>query len=154
MAVDRQGVGLALLRICIGVFFLFAGLSKLRWFADPSILAGQLAGWAQAVPPDSISARYLARVAIPYTAVFARITPLVEIGAGLAMLLGLWTPLFAFLAFVMTLNVHIASGAIFRYSFLNSAYGAPVLGATLALIVGGTHLPWSVTGSRKTKMKS
>ena len=154
MAVDRQGLGLVLLRICIGVFFLFAGLSKLRWFADPSILAGQLAGWAQAVAPDSISARYLARVAIPYTAVFARLVPLGEISAGLAMLLGLWTPVFAFIAFFMALNFHVASGAIFRYSFLNNGFGPPVLGATLALIVGGTRLPWSVTGSRKTKTKN
>ena len=153
MAVDRQGTGLLLLRIFIGVFFLFAGLSKLRWFTDPSILAGQLAGWARNAPSDSISARYLAGVAIPYTAVFARIVPLGEISAGVAMLLGLWTPMFAFIAFFMALNFHIASGEIFRYSFLNNGFGPPVLGATLALIVGGAGLPWSVTGSRKTKMK-
>ena len=42
MAIDRQGTGLTVLRICIGVFFIFEGLGKIRWFADTSLLAGQL----------------------------------------------------------------------------------------------------------------
>jgi len=37
-----------------------------------------------------------------------------------------------------------ASGAVFRYSFLTSGYGLPVLGSTLALMLGGVRLPWSV----------
>ena len=45
MAIDRQGTGLTILRVAIGVFFIFEGLGKLRWFTDTSILAGQLAGW-------------------------------------------------------------------------------------------------------------
>ena len=53
MAIDRQGNGLAILRICIGIFFLFEGIGKIRWLTDPSVLAGQLAGWAQAVGQDS-----------------------------------------------------------------------------------------------------
>ena len=65
MAIDRQGTGLAILRICIGIFFLFEGIGKIRWFTDPSLLAGQLAGWAQAVPAGSWSHAYLERVAMP-----------------------------------------------------------------------------------------
>ena len=48
MAVDRQGTGLAVLRIMIGVFFVFEGVSKLRWFTDSSILAARFAEWTQA----------------------------------------------------------------------------------------------------------
>jgi len=52
MAIDRQGTGLAILRICIGVFFLFEGLGKIRWLTDTSQLAGQLAAWRRRRRPD------------------------------------------------------------------------------------------------------
>ena len=57
MAMDRQGTGLAIIRIFVGLFFLFQGLGKIRWFVNPSILAAQLAGWHQAVASGSLSAR-------------------------------------------------------------------------------------------------
>lgn len=144
MAIDRQGFGLTILRICIGVFFLFEGISKIRWFADSSLLAGQLAGWLHAAAPGSISLWYLQRIAVPGLAVFARLVPLGEICAGAAMIVGFWTPAAAFVAFFMALNFQLASGAIFQYSFLTSGYGLPVLGATLALAVGGVRLKWSL----------
>ena len=144
MAVDRHGAGLATLRILIGIFFLFQGIGKLHWFVDSSNLAGQLDGWLRALSPDSLSARYLTRFITPHTALFARLVPLGEISSGLAMLFGFWTSLFALIAFCMVLNFHIASGAIFKYSFLTNGYGLPVLGATLALALGGVRLPWSI----------
>jgi uncharacterized membrane protein YphA (DoxX/SURF4 family) len=137
MAVDRQSAGILALRISIGVFFLFEGLGKIRWFSDPSILAGQLNGWLQAAPASSIAHAYLTRVAVPGTAIFARLVPLGEIASGLALIAGFWTPLFAFIAFFMALNFHIGSGALFKYSFLTNGYGLPVLGGTLALALAG-----------------
>ena len=112
MAVDRQGIGLALLRICIGVFFLFEGLAKIRWFADTSILGARFADWTQAAAVGSASHWYLQRIAEPGLAVFARLVPLGEIACGIAMIIGFWTPLFAFIAFFMALNFNIASGAM------------------------------------------
>jgi uncharacterized membrane protein YphA (DoxX/SURF4 family) len=157
MAIDRQGTGLAILRICIGIFFVFEGIGKIRWFTDPSQLAGQLSGWAQAVPAGSWSHAYLERVALPYAALFARLVPLGEISSGLAMAAGVWTPFFALVAFFMALNFQFASGALFKYGFLTSGYGLPVLGSTLALVVGGVRLPWSLRSSappRAIKAKS
>jgi uncharacterized membrane protein YphA (DoxX/SURF4 family) len=148
VAIDRQGTGLAILRICVGIFFLFEGIGKIRWFTDTSQLAGQLAAWAQAVPAGSWSHAYLVRVAMPHAALFARLVPLGEMTSGAALVAGLWTPFFAFVAFFMALNFQIASGALFKYSALTSGYGLPVLGATLALVVGGVRLPWSLGGSR------
>src|ERR1041384_4756248 len=99
MGIDRQGTGLAILRVCIGTFFIFEGISKVRWFTDPSILAGQLRGWAQTAPPASWSHAYLERLAIPYASTFARLVPLGEITSGIALVAGVWTPFFALVAF-------------------------------------------------------
>ena len=146
MAIDRQGTGLALLRICIGVFFLFEGIGKIPWLGDPSLLAKQLEGWAQALPAESWSHLYLQKIALPYSTYFARAVPLGELVSGAALLAGFWTPFFAFVAFFMALNFQFASGALFRYSFLTSGYGLPVLGSTLALALSGLRprkLPWA-----------
>ena len=143
MGFDRQGTGLALLRILIGVFFLFLGIGKIRWFADSSILARQLDDWAHAAASGSVSHWYLSRIALPGVPVFARLVPVGEIAGGLALIAGVWTPLVAFLAFFMVLNIHIASGAIFTYGFLTNATGLPVLGSTLALALSGRRLPLS-----------
>ena len=133
MAIDRQLAGLTLLRICIGVFFIFEGIGKIGWFTDSSKLAAQFAGWSQAATAGSVSQWYLERIAVPGVSIFARLVPLGEMCAGVALVAGFRTPLFAFIAFFMALNFQIASGAVFRYSFLTSGYGLPVLGSTLAL---------------------
>ena len=143
MAIDRQGTALSILRICIGVFFIFEGLGKIRWFTDTSLLAAQLAGWLQAVPAGSWSHLYLERIALPYSTIFARLVPLGEITSGAAMVAGFWTPFFALVAFFMALNFHVAGGTLFKYSFLTNGYGLPVLGSTLALALAG--------GGRRTK---
>lgn len=144
MAIDRQGSGLTVLRVCLGVFFLFEGIGKLRWLTDASILAGRFSGWLVDAAAGSPSAWYLTHVAVPGTQVFARLVPLGELAAGVALILGVWTPLAAFLAFVMVMNIHVASGLIFRYAFLTNGYGLPVVGGTLALAIGGIRLPFSV----------
>ena len=144
MALDRQGTGLALLRILLGVFFLFQGLNNLPWVLNPSLLSQQLAAWEHGVRPDSLSAQYLQRAAMPFAGILARLVPVGQITAGLAMMAGFWTPLFAFIALVMLVNFYVASGAIFTYGFLTNPYGLPVLGGTLALAIGGVRLPWSI----------
>jgi uncharacterized membrane protein YphA (DoxX/SURF4 family) len=144
MTIDRQGTGLTILRVALGVFFLFEGIGKIRWLVDSSILARQLSDWSASAAAGSLSAAYLQKIAIPGVAYFARLVPLGELTSGLALLFGFWTPLFAAIAFFMALNFQFASGAVFRYSFLTSGYGLPVLGGTLALALGGVRLPWSI----------
>ena len=131
MAIDRTRAGITILRVCLGVFFVFEGIGKLRWLADSSVLSAQLASWAQA-PTGSISHWYLNRIAQPGVFYLARLVPLGELVSGVA-----------FITFFMALNFQIASGALFEYSFLTSGYGLPVLGGALALTFAG--------GSRKTK---
>jgi uncharacterized membrane protein YphA (DoxX/SURF4 family) len=144
MAFDRQGTGLAIARVCLGVFFLSHGVSKYRWFLDASLLEERLRDWRQAAESGSLSSWYLDRIALPGLEVFARAVPLGEIASGVALLVGWWTPFFAFVAFFMTMNFAVASGVIFRLSYLTNGYGLPVLGSTLSLALGGVRLPWSV----------
>jgi len=143
MATDRRAAGLTVLRICIGLFFVFEGLGKLRWFGNPAMLTNQLTGWASSMSSGSWSGRYLSAIALPYAKYFARLVPLGELTCGAAMVLGFWTPLFALVAFLMAINFEFASGALFKYAWLTNPYGFPVLGGTLALALGGTRLPWS-----------
>ena len=144
MAIDRQGNGLVIVRICLGVFLVAAGASKLRWLIDTSMLSRLLGEWMQGAAPGSISRLYLERFAIPGTAVLARLIPLGEISCGLALLIGVWTPIFAFLAFFMALNTDVANGTIFTIGFVTHGYGLLVLGSTLGLTLGGVRLPWSL----------
>ena len=146
MAFDRQGTGLVLTRIGLGVFFLAEGIGKWRWLFEPQILVGQLTRWFEAATPGSIPHTYLAKVAVPYAVIFARLVPVGEMSAGLGMVLGIWTPFSAFVAFFMALNFHVASGAIFTRAFLTSGYGLPVLAPTLGLVFSGKRLPFSVRG--------
>ena len=141
---NKQGWGLALLRICLGVFFLFEGFGKLAWFADSSILVGRLAGWLADAGAGTATRWYLSHVAMPGAGVFARLVPLGELATGVAFITGAWTRAAATLAFLMVLNIHVASGALFRMAFLTNGYGLPVLGGTLALAVGGVRLPLSL----------
>jgi hypothetical protein len=50
----------------------------------------------------------------------------------------------ALLGFLMVLNFHFASGALFQYRFLTNGYGLPVLGPLLGLAIGGARLPLSL----------
>jgi uncharacterized membrane protein YphA (DoxX/SURF4 family) len=142
MAIDRQGIGLTVLRVCLGVFFLFEGFGKIGWLLNASVLAGRFHGWLVDPSAGSASHWYLQHIAIPGTQLFARVVPLSELAAGAALVAGVWTPLAAFLAFLMVLNIHIASGALFKVAFLTNGYGLPVLGATLGLAIGGVRLPF------------
>ncbi len=141
---NKQGWGLALLRICLGVFFLFEGFGKLAWFADSGILIGRLAGWMADAGAGSATRWYLSHVAMPGATIFARVVPIGELAAGVALIAGLWTRVAAALAFLMVLNFHVASGVLFHTAFLTNGYGLPVLGGTLALAIGGIRLPLSL----------
>jgi beta-lactamase class A/uncharacterized membrane protein YphA (DoxX/SURF4 family) len=135
-------MGLVVVRIALGVFFLFEGIDKIGWFADSDLLTETLKGWLFEAP--SLSRWYLENVAIPAAPLFARLVPLGELGSAVALLLGFRIRLAAVLAFLMVLNFHLASGALFRYGFLTNGYALPVLGGLAGLFVHRGRLPWSL----------
>jgi uncharacterized membrane protein YphA (DoxX/SURF4 family) len=135
-------VALRLLSMATGVFLLFMGLDKIGWFADSGLLLRQLQQWRGSAGP--LARWYLDAIALPAVPVFARVVPLAELVAGTALVLGVRVRLAAALALVMVINFHVAADVMFKYEYLRNAYGPPVLGALLALAVGGTRLPFSV----------
>ena len=142
MAANTQARGLTALRLCLGVFFLFEGLGKIGWLMDPSPLTAQLTGYLQTA--NQWNRGYLETVCIPGAAVFARLVLFGELAAGTALILGAYTRYAAIAAFLMVLNIHFASGAIFQYRFLTNGFGLPVLGGLLALAIGAAALPISL----------
>jgi uncharacterized membrane protein YphA (DoxX/SURF4 family) len=136
-----QATGLLLVRITLGVYLFFMGVSKASWLLDSTPLAHQLSQWLGASTP--ISRWYLDRI-MPGAPIFARIIPLAEMIGGLALALGIWTRLAAALCLVMVLNFQVAAAAMFRYSYLTDATGLPILGALFGLMIGGGRLPWSL----------
>jgi uncharacterized membrane protein YphA (DoxX/SURF4 family) len=137
-----QARGLAVIRILLGVFFIFQGLGKVGWLMSSSVLATTLGQWSGQATP--VARWHLDRIAMPGVEIFARLVPLGELAAGVALVLGIGTRLAALLAFLMVLNFHVASSAIFKYAFLTNGYGLPVLSGLLGLVIGGRRLPWSL----------
>ena len=142
MVTNSQGRGLALLRIFLGVFFLFEAIGKAGWLLDSTPLVKQLTGWLEGAGP--YNRWYLETVCLPGAAVFARVVLFGEASTAVALILGAYTRVAAVLALLMVLNFHVASGAIFTMSFLSSGYGLPVVGGLLALAIGASALPWSL----------
>lgn len=142
MAANPAARGLTALRLFLGVFFLFEGLGKIGWLTDPSPLTTQLQGYLQSA--NAWNRPYLEAVCIPGAAVFARLVLFGELATGVSFILGALSRTAAIVAFLMVLNIHVASGAIFQYRFLTNGYGLPVLGGLLALALGGAALPLSL----------
>jgi uncharacterized membrane protein YphA (DoxX/SURF4 family) len=136
-------VGLRVLSVMLGVFLIFMGLDKIGWLIDSGFLTRRLQEWYIAAPP--LSRWYLETIAIPGAPLFARLVLFGELAAGAAMLCGVKIRLAAVLSLLMVLNFHFASDVLLHYSYLNNAYGPPVLGGLLALAIGGTRLPFSLS---------
>jgi uncharacterized membrane protein YphA (DoxX/SURF4 family) len=136
-----QAAGLLMIRVSVGIYLFFLGLNKASWLLDSTPLANQLSIWfAQATPA---SRWYLERI-MPGIPLFARLVPLGEMVGGLALVFGFWTRLAAGLSFLMVLNFQLAGEAMFKYAYLTDAKGLPLLGALLALAIGGGRLPMSL----------
>ena len=135
--------GLRVLSIALGVFLIFMGLDKVDWLMDSSLLVRRLQEWRGSAPP--MVRWYLDTIAIPGAPVFARLVLVGELATGLALLCGIKVRLAASVALLMVLNFHFASDVLFHYSYLTNAYGPPVLGGLLALAIGGTRLPFTLS---------
>lgn len=127
-------VSLVVLRVSLGIFLIAKGLGKLDWFADANILAAKLHMFlAKATPAN----RWYVSLLIPGAAIFARLVPFGELGAGVSLIVGRYTRLASVLAFLMILNFHLATGELFRGEFPSDGQFFPVLGGLLAVTLAG-----------------
>lgn len=135
--------GLRLMAVTFGVFLVFSGIDKLPWLTDSSLLSQRFDDWLEDATP--FGRWYIETLAIPGAPLFARLAPIAEVAAGAALIVGFWMRLAATLAFVIALNFHLASGSFAEWAFLRDGMGLPVLGGLLALAIGGSKLPFSVS---------
>ncbi len=144
-AAASSGVfGLRMLAVMLGIFFIGMSSSKVAWLTDSSILLHKFQMiFLPKAPP--IVRWYLETVCIPGAPLFARLVPLGELAAGLALILGFWTRMAAIVAFLMVLNFHFATSAFWSIDFLRDGTGLPVLGGLLAIAISGSRLPFSVS---------
>jgi uncharacterized membrane protein YphA (DoxX/SURF4 family) len=143
---DSSATGLRVLSLFLGIFFLFMGLDKVGWLSDPGLLTRQLNDWLETSP--AASRWYLRTIAIPGAPVFAYLVLAGELGTGAALIVGFKPRLAALVGLFMVLNFHFAMGVLLQYSYLWNAYGPPVLGGLLALVIGGAGLPLTLESRR------
>ena len=129
-----QALALVLLRVCLGVFMFFFGLERRRGCSMRRRSPTQLSSWLLDAPPAS--RWYLERI-IPGAPVFARVVPLGAMLGGIALALGFWTRIAAAVSLVVVLSLQLGAGSMFRYAYLMDASGLPLVGALLALMIGG-----------------
>jgi uncharacterized membrane protein YphA (DoxX/SURF4 family) len=139
----QAATALRVLAVLLGVFFVFQGLNKLPWLLDSGILAERLQGWMRNAPAPTVR-WYIETIAMPGVPLFARLVPLAELSTGISLIVGFWTRVVAMLALVMVANFHLALGSYFSVEFMRDGAGPPVMGALLALAIGGVRLPWSL----------
>jgi uncharacterized membrane protein YphA (DoxX/SURF4 family) len=142
-AATSSGIGLRILGVMLGVFFVAMSVTKIAWLTDGRILRDQFQQW---LPNAAPAARwYLETVCIPGAPLFARLVPLGEFSAGIALIVGFWTRMSAIAACLMVLSFHFAASDFWSPNFLKDGYGLPVLGGLLAIAISGSRLPFSVS---------
>lgn len=135
-------MGLRILALGVGVFFLAMSYNKIAWIMEPDLLAQRFQRW---LPNASWYARpYLEAVAIPGAAVFARLVPIGEFLTALALIAGAYTNIAAGLALLMIAQFHLATSSYSSVEFLRDGTGPPLFAALIALAIGGGQLPMSI----------
>jgi uncharacterized membrane protein YphA (DoxX/SURF4 family) len=138
------GIALRCLAIAIGIFFIGMCSTKVAWLTNSDILLQKFQTiFLPKAPP--IVRWYLETVCIPGAPIFARLVPLGELAAGLALILGFWTRMAATVALLMALSFHFATSAFWSVDFLRDGTGFPLLGGLLALSIAGSRLPFSAS---------
>ena len=137
-----QGVALRVLAVAVGLFFLFNGLTKIAWLWNDGILAARLDGWLQGATP--YPTWFIETIAGPGAPMFARLVPIAELSAGFAFILGIWIRPAAICGLVMVATFHFARGLFQDPEALTDGLVFPVIGALIALAIGGSGLPLSL----------
>jgi uncharacterized membrane protein YphA (DoxX/SURF4 family) len=136
------GAPMRVIAVCLGVFLIAMAMNKLAWLGEPSILRDRFVNWRPTAVP--VVQWYLDHVAIPGAPIFARLVPLGEMAAGVALVAGYRVRVAAALALFMIVNFQFATGAFFEPAFFRDGTGLPVIGGLLAIALDKSRPPWSL----------
>lgn len=148
--VIHQQRALALLRIWIGLWFLYAVSLKLSpgFVADfPKSVSQMIAG-----NPPGFYAAFLKDVVLPNAGAFAYMVILGEVTVGILLVLGLFTAPACILGFFLNLNFLFAAGEMVRGTNLTFMVAEVVLALGFAGTTWGLDkaimekMPWWLTG--------
>jgi uncharacterized membrane protein YphA (DoxX/SURF4 family) len=140
-------IALRVMALGIGIFFVAMGAQKIEWLFNSGPLMQRFEQW---IPTASSTALwYLDTIAIPGVDVFARLVPIAEICAGVALIVGLLTRVTATLALIMVINFHLATSAFYSQDVLRDGTGPVLLAGLLALAIGAKDLPLSIRARRR-----
>lgn len=125
---NREAKGLVLIRIFLGLWFLWAGIPKLKGVYVNEELPGMLKYFAEqgAVPFYKVFLVW----AMGHAKLFGTLTSVGEVATGAALILGLFTPLAASAVIVMCLNYFLATKNL----------GPAPIGLNLLCVVAGFAL--------------
>jgi putative oxidoreductase len=120
VAPQRMALGLTILRIVVGIVFIAHGAQKLFVFGIHGVVGG------------------FTQMGIPLPAIAAPVVAIVEFGAGIALVLGVFTRIAAVLLAIDMLGaiilVHLRNGFFLPTGF---EYPFALLGAAIALVIAG-----------------
>ncbi|MCU0620140.1 MAG: DoxX family protein [Gemmatimonadales bacterium] len=149
---DVAARGLAVLRVLVGLWFAKALWTKLgftvlgflpgastRWIETmPKIIGRQMAenpiGWYKAFVEGTV---------LPNAPLFAHLTALGEIVAGVSLVLGLFTGVGALLALFLSLNYGLAT---WHLSPASEGFHWTLVSVMLALLIGRAGKTWGLDG--------
>lgn len=150
---------LSVVRIAIGLWFVKAAFTKLGvvWVggvvpffgANARFLefqAKRVAEWAATPEVAGLYRSFLESVVLPNAAAFAHMQALGETAAGLGLLLGLFTPVSAGLALLLTLNYALAT---FHVGFCQQGFHFLLIACLIAVMFGQGARRYGVDHWRK-----
>jgi len=123
---DAEYAGL-FVRVPLGVYFIFAGLSKLE---NPM-------GFLEEVRKFKVIVQGFSILREPLTTLYGVTLPYIEIGVGALLIVGLWTTLAAIITSLLLLSYILAFGAVVNQKPFTLNKDVLLLGASLSLLYSG-----------------
>jgi uncharacterized membrane protein YphA (DoxX/SURF4 family) len=147
-----RGLGLAIIRVIVGGWFLKAAFTKLTldylwWLPYPTVtqrfinfLPKRLAEFASENPVLWYQ-QFLTGTAIPHATLFAFLEAFGEVGVGLGLTLGLLTSFCSLVGLFMSINFFLATQWM---SFSQQGFHLVLAGCMLGFLIGGAGRAWGL----------
>jgi uncharacterized membrane protein YphA (DoxX/SURF4 family) len=149
---SSRGLGLAIIRVTVGGWFLKAAVFKLAltylwWLPYPTVtqrfinfLPKRLAEFASENPVLWYQ-QFLNETAIPHAILFAFLEAFGEVGVGIGLTLGVFTSVSALVGLLMSINFLLATQWM---SFSQQGLHIVLIGCMLGLLIGRAGRTWGV----------